>query len=349
MAEFENVGTFDAGIISSGGQTGGAAPGVSPIMDAAGVASGQAFLVSQLEKRDARLREPLTSVTYPRDIVVRTGGGWVDFISAQSVGYGVAGGSGDGPIQAGGANGLPIVQADLDKGTYKAHVFAVALRIMWVDMQKANYIGRSLDQMLQDGMRRAYDKHMDENVYTGLPAYGTTGLVNHPDVTETTVASNVADAPSTKWENKTKEQILADVNAGITAVWAAAEYDEDAMPNHILLPYEQYAYILNTMVTDLATETILDFILKNNVAAKNGKSLYVGAVRWCKGAGTGGSDRMVIYVNHERFLQVEELVPLSRALSQPNAAHFCYDTAYAANLSEVELFYPQTMMYFDGI
>jgi len=46
MAEFENVGTFDAGIISSGGQTGGAAPGVSPIMDAAGVASGQAFLVS---------------------------------------------------------------------------------------------------------------------------------------------------------------------------------------------------------------------------------------------------------------------------------------------------------------
>lgn len=121
------------------------------------------------------------------------------------------------------------------------------------------------------------------------------------------------------------------------------------MPNHILLPYEQYAYILNTMVTDLATETILDFILKNNVAAKNGKSLYVGAVRWCNGAGTGGSDRMVIYVNHERFLQVEELVPLSRALSQPNAAHFCYDTAYAANLSEVELFYPQTMMYFDGI
>ena len=190
---------------------------------------------------------------------------------------------------------------------------------------------------------------MDENVYTGLPAYGTTGLVNHPDVTETTVASNGADAPSTKWENKTKEQILADVNAGITAVWAAAEYDEDAMPNHILLPYEQYAYILNTMVTDLATETILDFILKNNVAAKNGKSLYVGAVRWCNGAGTGGSDRMVIYVNHERFLQVEELVPLSRALSQPNAAHFCYDTAYAANLSEVELFYPQTMMYFDGI
>ena len=121
------------------------------------------------------------------------------------------------------------------------------------------------------------------------------------------------------------------------------------MPNHVLLPYEQYTYILNTPVTDLATETILDYVLKNNVAAKNGKSLYIGAARWCKGAGTGGTDRMVVYVNHERFLQVEELVPLARVMSQPNAAQFCYDTAYAANISEVELFYPQTMMYFDGI
>lgn len=188
----------------------------------------------------------------------------------------------------------------------------------------------------------AYDKHMDQNVYTGMEEYGSTGLVNNPDVTETSVTGGT-------WASKTKEQILADINSALTAVWAAAEYDEDAMPNHILLPYEQYTYIMNTMVTDLATETILDYVLKNNVAAKNGKSLYIGATRWCKGAGTGGADRMVVYVNHERFLQVEELVPLARVMSQPNATEFCYDTAYAANLSEVELFYPQTMQYFDGI
>ena len=42
------------------------------------------------------------------------------------------------------------------------------LVVMWVDMQKAGFIGRSLDQLLQDGMRMAYDKHMDQNVYTGL-------------------------------------------------------------------------------------------------------------------------------------------------------------------------------------
>ena len=340
MKRFQNVGTFDAGVITS---SGGAVPGGNAMtMDAAGIASGMAFLTSELEKRDPLIRKPLTSVTYPRDIVVKSGGGWVDYVSAQAVGYGITGGSGGSPVQAGGANGLPIVQANLEKGLYKAHTFAAALRVMFVDMQKANYIGRSLDQLLQDGMRMAYDKHMDQNVYTGMEEYGSTGLVNNPDVTETSVTGGT-------WASKTKEQILADINSALTAVWAAAEYDEDAMPNHILLPYEQYTYIMNTMVTDLATETILDYVLKNNVAAKNGKNLYIGATRWCKGAGTGGADRMVVYVNHERFLQVEELVPLARVMSQPNATEFCYDTAYAANLSEVELFYPQTMQYFDGI
>ena len=236
---------------------------------------------------------------------------------------------------------------NLDKGVFKAHIFAAALRVMFVDMQKAGFIGRPLDQLLQEGMRLAYDKHMDQSVYTGLETYGTTGLLNNPDATETTVAGN--GSGSTKWADKTPRQILNDVNAGISAVWEAAEYDPSALPNHILLPYEQYAHILNTPVTELATETILDYILRNNVAAKNGGSLYVGAARWCKGIGTGGMDRMTVYVNHDRFLKLDELVPLQRVMTSPNASEVCYDTAYMANISEVQVFYPQTIMYFDGI
>ena len=270
------------------------------------------------------------------------------YASAMSVAYGITGGAGEGTVSAGGSNGVPIVQASLDKGLYKAHVFAAALRVMFVDMQKANYIGRSLDQMLSDGVRMAYDKHMDENVYRGLPAYGTTGLLNDPDAVETTVAAAGA-GNSTKWADKSKEQILADVNTAITAAWEAAEYDEGAIPNHILLPYEQYSHILNTMVTDLAGESILDYLLKNNIAAKNGASLFIGATRWCKGAGTGGTDRMAVYVNHERYLKLDELVPLNRVMSGPNVANVCYDTAYMANISQVQLLYPQTMTYWDGV
>ena len=342
---YQNMGTITADpiVLKGMGTNNGAFT-----MDAAGIASGGAFLASELEKRDPLIRKPLTSVTYPRDININVGGGWVDYVSAMSVAYGITGGSENGPVTAGGANGLPIVQASVDKGVYKAHSFATALRVMFVDMQKSNYIGRSLDQLLTDGVRLTYDKHMDANVYVGLSDYGTTGLVNNPDATETTVVNNAA-GNSSKWTDKTPVEILKDINNAITQVWTAAEYDTEAMPNHILLPYEQYTYILNTMVTNLATETIMDYVLKNNVAAKNGGNLYIGATKWCKGAGTGKKDRMVVYVNHKRYVNVDELVPLTRAMTQPNAANFCYDTAYAANISEVQVFYPQTIAYFDGI
>ena len=43
-------------------------------------AGGMAFLVGELEKRDARLREPLASVDWPRDIPVESGGGRKFFV-----------------------------------------------------------------------------------------------------------------------------------------------------------------------------------------------------------------------------------------------------------------------------
>lgn len=344
MKNYTQLQPFNAGIISSGAR---GTNGSVTALDAAGIASGGAFLVSELEKRDAKIREPLTSVTYPRDININTGGGWVDYISAMSVQYGITGGAENGPVQAGGANGIPVVQSSLDKGLFKAHAFSAALRIMFIDMQKSNFIGRSLDQLLQNGVRLAYDKHMDANVYVGLSDYGTTGLINNPDITETVVDNG--EAGTSTWATKTPDEILTDINSAITSVWESGAYDTRAMPNHILLPYAQYVHILNTKVTDLATETIMDYVLKNNIAAKNGGDLFIGATAWCKGAGTSSKDRMVVYVNHEDFVSVDELVPLSRVMSQPVATEGCYDTLYMANISEVQIYYSQSMGYFDGI
>ena len=42
-------------------------------------------------------------------------------------------------------------------------------------------------------------------------------------------------------------------------------------------------------------------------------------------------------------------MPLNSVMSTPNAANACYDTAYMSNLSEVEVLYPQTIAYYDGI
>lgn len=344
---FKNVGTSNLGLSGTQSAKGGSAAVFN--MDAAGIASGQAFLTSELEKRDMLVRTPLTSFTYTRDIPIRVGGGWAETVSAMQVGYGIAGGSGEGMVHSGGANGIPMVQADFSKGLYKAHMIAAGTRVMWIDMQRGNMTGRNIDSLLRDGLRMTYDKHMEENTYTGFASYGTTGLVNNPDVTIMEAAPNSAAAPSTKWKDKTPDQILQDVNDVILATWERAEYDPDAVPNHIIMPYEQYNYIATKKVTELAEKTVLKFLMENNVASLNGSDLFIGATRWCRGAGDDGADRLAAYCNKERYLAMDELQPLTRAMTGPNTESFCYDTAYAGNLSEVEVFYDQTITYMDGI
>lgn len=311
------------------------------------VANGAAFLSSELEKRDNLIREPLKSLTYPRDMPIRVGGGWVETLSALNIDYGVAGGSGDGLVHAPGANSPTVIQANLEKDIYKTHIFSIVMRIMYVDMQRSAVTGRSLEMMLSTGIRNAYDKHMDQNVYIGMPQYNTVGLINNPLVTAVNVVNGSAGTPS--WATKTPDEILNDVNTAILDCWAAGEYDLSAIPNHIILPYEQYNYIAVTRVSQLAEKTILNFLEENNVARHNGSTLTMGGVSWLKGAGAGGTDRMVTYRRDPRFIVAEELVPLQRIMTQPNIDALAYDSAYMANLSEVEVFYTQPIRYSDGI
>lgn len=348
MSDFQNVGNFDAGVFTP--KLGGVAPsGSSFTMDAAGIASGGAFLTSELEKRDPLIRKPLTSVTYARDIPIQTGGGWVDYVTAMNVAYGHH-------------RRLRLRCCGCRRCQRHAHHSGQRCqgRIQGAPVQRGSARGTSWTCSAPTSSaaalisccrtaRLTYDKHMDANVYTGFEDYGTTGLMNNPNVTETTAASNGADSSSTKWKDKTPQQILKDVNDLLSAVWASCEYDTDAIPNHILLPYEQYNYILTTMVSDLASETIYDFLMKNNAAVKNGGELFIGGCRWCKGAGTGKTDRMVGYVNKPRYIKMDELVPMSRIMTAPNVTNVCYDTAYMANISEVQLFYPTSILYVDGI
>ena len=46
---------------------------------------------------------------------------------------------------------------------------------------------------------------------------------------------------------------------------------------------------------------------------------------------------------------MDELVPLSRVMTAPVPTNACYDTTYMANISELQIMYPQTIGYFDHI
>jgi len=322
--------------------------GLSPSLKAQdeAVSGGLAFLIGELEKRDPKLREPLTSVTYPRDIFINTGGGWVENTSNYNINYANTGGE-DGGIIADQTNSIPIMQADIGKDIYRVFTWANFMKVPFLDQAKLQTIGRSLDQMLDKGIRLNHDKTMDRNVYEGFSKYGTYGLVNHPNVMAV-AAPNGAAGKST-WADKTPDEMLADVNEVMNATWEASEFDLSGMAQHILIPPRQYARLVATKVSEAGNISILEFLLKNNIGKNQGIELSINPCRWCIGAGTGGVDRMVAYVNDEDRVQVDETVPLQRYQSGPDITNLAYLTAYVAQFGQVKFLYYEPALYMDGI
>ena len=317
-----------------------------PGMDS-GLASGQAFLIGELEKQDPRLLEPLTSITAPRDIPMKSGGGWVDYVSNYFVDYATTGDDEDA-IVGSQTNDIPVSQANVSKDLFLTHTFMEILRVPFLDQQKMQQIGRSLDNMLDDGLRLNYNKLMDRNGYVGISKSNTYGLVNNPDVTSVLADLN-AGATSRLWKDKTPDEILNDVNTAITAAWAASEYDVTGIPNQVLIDPQNYAYIVGTKVSDAADKSILQYLLENNIAKNQGVDLVIEPSRWCIGEGAGATQRMVAYVNRENRLNMENTVPLSRVMTAPSVGSSSYETLYAAQFSQLKLLYLQCIRYVDGI
>ena len=317
-------------------------------MDASAVSSGLAFLESELEKLDPMLREPLTSTTYPRDIEIESGGGWIEATSAFNVSYGVTGGEADsvGGIQ----NNIRRIQADLSKDLYKVLPYEVSMSIKIQDQLRGAVTGRSIEQIYDDGIRLDYDKYMDLNTYVGQQNYGTEGLLNSSMITAASVVPGAGG--TTTWKTKTPEEILADIDDAILAAWTASGYDNAAIPNHILIDPENFAYINRTVFSAngaTAPVSLLNYLLDNNIAKAKGVDLFIGECKFCVGAGVGNTNRMVAYVNQRRFVGMDVPVPLGRVMTQPNIQTASYDSLYMANIGQVKIHYVEPFVYRDGI
>lgn len=324
------------------------APGAvyGPGMDAGGTSSGLVFLAGQLEKQDPRLLEPLTSLTAPRDIDMIPGGGWTSITSNVFVDYAMSGSDEDSIIGSE-TNNIPVSQANISKDVFKVHTFSEILRAPLFDDLKLQQIGRSLTQILDDGIRLHHGKMIDRNVYVGISKTGTYGLINNPLV----VAANAALGASASrlWATKTPTEIMNDINQLLTSTVTASEYDLSGMANRILIDWPNYSYIVNTPVTVAGAESILSYLLKNNIATKQGRELEIYPSRWCTGAGVAGTQRMVAYAKAENRVNVDLTVPLSRVMTAPNTTSASYETIFASQFSQVKFLYYQSAAYTDGI
>lgn len=315
--------------------------------DRATIDSTGAFLVGELERLDQRLYEPLYSVTWSRDIDLRTDVTIADEASAftQSTFAAVGGTSPNGKAWVGKESSV-IASLALDIGKTSQPLYLWAMQIGWTipELESAQKIGRPVDQQKYTGMTVKYQMDTDEQVYIGDTPLGSYGLVNSPLVTN--VSNVVAGAATTlTWVTKTPAEILKDVNELLTSAWAASGWA--VVPERLAIPPVQFGYLASQVISSAGNMSILEYLRINSIAnAQNGRPLEIVPLKWLTGRGTSSTDRMVAYTKSERFVRFPS-VPLQRTPLEYRDLRQL--TTYFGRLGSLEFVYPETIAYRDGI
>lgn len=314
-------------------------------MNDAAVSGGWAFLVAELEKRELKLHEPLASLIWPRDINANLGGGWIEFTSLEFASYAISGPNQYG-LTGNSTSLVPVIQANVSKDIYPVFIWQNNMETTYGDLQKAQYVGRSIERMYDTGIKLNYQKSVELIVYQGW--VGNPGLLNNSNIAAASAA--LGASTFTAWNTKTPAEIVYDINAAMVATWAASQYDLSGMATHILIPPAQYTYIATQTMSSNSQVSILTYLMENNIARNQGLTMQIHPARWCIGAGQGGTDRMFCYVNDKDKVEFDLPVPLTRVMTVPSITQgVTYQTSFMAQIGVVKVLYLQTQIYVDGI
>jgi hypothetical protein len=354
--------TFDSAyrtIDSQGNQMGKPLGNAFKTVDGRTVDSTGAFLVGELERLDMTLHEPLAAVTWGRDIDLREDVTIADEVSSFTLStFGSAGGLGTGNGIGNGkawigkdTNQITGISADIAKIPHQLRPWAMELKYTVLELESAAKLGRPVDQQKYEGLQLKHQMDIDEQVYIGDTTTGDTGLVNSDLVTnKQNLAAGVSG--SANWSKKSPDEILADVNTALTSVWAASAWA--VIPGRLLLPPAQFGYISTQKVSNAGNVSILKYIQENNLLTTSGKGkLEILPVKWLVGAGTGGTigtvgtvDRMVVYTKEKNRVRYP-MTLLQRTPIQFDSIY--HKSTYFCRLGAVEMVYPETCGYFDGL
>ncbi|MGH8709729.1 MAG: DUF2184 domain-containing protein [Burkholderiales bacterium] len=305
------------------------------------------FMVSQLDRLDPKLHQPLYSTSWSRDVTVR---GDINFghMSTSFVRHTMGAVGSQSPTGkpwlSPKATALPGVTLDGERIVLPIRPLGMELSYTSIELERSQLLSTSIDQAQFDALNIFYQMTTDEMVYIGDAPLAVTGLLNDATVGAALVAADGTGA-STLWTSKTTDQIIRDVNAILTAAWTNSGFT--SVPNRLLISPAEYAYISNTPRATVSDTTIKRFIEMNNLSTEqNGGELMIEPVKWLTGRGAGGTNRMVAYTMDADKVRFP-MIPIRRETPYNLGIH--YNSPYIWAYGQMEVIYPECMLYRDGI
>lgn len=291
------------------------------------------YYVNQLEALDPTLNEPLVSVTWGRDLPLRTdvtiAHESTSFVMGSFAGGGTSKANGL-PVISGSANAIPAVKVDGEKQVSPFLSMAREISFTGIELQRSQLAGAPIDATQFEALQSLYQMDADRMAYVGNDS--VEGLVNSQKVETGSLGAH-----------GTADEWLTAIDEVCSASWKKAGYA--VAPDTLLVPTTVFS-ALGAKLDNGSGLSIMEYVVKNALSSRlNGRPLAIRPVKWCDKEVSGlAKNRIVAYSQNGRFVKFP-ITPLVR--QTPYFHGISYNCPYVYGIGGVEFRYPETVAYRD--
>ncbi|OCX62722.1 major capsid protein [Lysinibacillus sp. AR18-8] len=202
---------------------------------------------------------------------------------AKTYSYDVLTRSGAAKILAPGATDVPLVDADLTEETVKIYSIAAAFNISIFEVREAEMAGRPIDVTKADTVRKAIAEKENQVAFSGDKKHGIKGLTDSVGIQVYATPQNNGGT-STKWADKTGEEIIDDIIEAKSKVDMLNGHEADTL----LLTPEAKKQLQKKVYNEFTKQTALQYLQSENMFKR------IETINDLKGKGLANTDCFVV-------------------------------------------------------
>lgn len=236
------------------------------------------------------------------------------------------------------ADDLPRADVKGKEFTSKVRTIASSYGYNYDEIQAASMAGKPLTTRKANAAKRAHLVLENKIAFFGDATHNITGFLSNPNIQEVVLAADGAGA-STTLASKSADLMIRDITSLFTAVHDVSKGVEVA--NVLMMPIGQYNLIANTRLPD-SDMSVMKWVMENNP--------HLQEIVWVtelKGAGAGGTDKMVAYRRDPDALTMEIPSEFKQLPVQEKNLEYIVPTHH--RFGGVLIYYPLSVAFADGI
>jgi hypothetical protein len=211
------------------------------------------------------------------------------------------------------------------------------------DLRRSRYTGKSLDVKRAEAAKRAVDQEINRIAWCGDEEYGLLGVLSADNQVPVWTPPTNAAGTSTKFADKTPDEILATFKGALSYMSATTKGVE--RPDTIALDEGSYIELSTTPRSDSSDVTILSWLEDNlpDITFERVGELCAGT----EYNPFGNENVMVIYKNDPSKLEIEIPMPFMQHPAQPKSLVF--EIPCEARVAGALIAFPFSLLIVPGV